>query len=603
MACGVLAATCWCGQQGHNHWTSAEMVFMTVWGQSRALTELVPCQHSCIRIAGRLTVAPSRKVPRRVWQRIPVPIANPPASSFPMHCALAACLAISAGIVCQVACRVRRIWRWRRPYPLRTAAPLGEVQNVDAELYRVYQFLHDKIVKQIDKRFPGRPFSADLASFPNTPSVLVVGNHSSGKSTFINDLCGKNIQETGLAPTDDGFTIIERADHHQPNSTVEDGPTILGCPENTSFRELQTFGDAFLGTFRRKRVILPDDSDLPAGVQIIDSPGMIDTPGHPQGVMGRGYNFVAVVRWLALRSDLILIMFDPDKPGTTGESLEVLTKSLAGLEHKFRIVLNKADQLDSIVDFARAYGTLSWSLSKVVLRKDIPHIFTICNKGYHVNNKTADAVLPVESFLESRDEVVEEVVRVKERHYDNVVTNLERTLRQIDMVANILPLVRVRTSQRTIMAFMGVWVILSLPAFAILYLYKIYALMPLARVIISGCYGLLGMCSFAFFASYVTNYSRLQSTGESLDRIFHDVYGDYFLYNQGEDYHARWAIVRPKVVTILKSLPRVAFLPIIARWEARKIKECIDKDVWHLRQLARAHRLSMQKQLDPSELD
>ena len=41
-----------------------------------------------------------------------------------------------------------------------------------------------------------------------------------------------------------------------------------------------------------------------------------------------------VVRWWAKRSDLILLLFDPDKPGTTGETLEVLTKSLAGLDHK-----------------------------------------------------------------------------------------------------------------------------------------------------------------------------------------------------------------------------------------------------------------------------
>ena len=32
------------------------------------------------------------------------------------------------------------------------------------------------------------------------------------------------------------------------------------------------------------------------------------------------------------------------------------------------------DQLDSSVDFARAYGTLGWALSKVIPRKDIPRL-------------------------------------------------------------------------------------------------------------------------------------------------------------------------------------------------------------------------------------
>lgn len=32
-----------------------------------------------------------------------------------------------------------------------------------------------------------------------------------------------------------------------------------------------------------------------------------------------------------------------DKPGTTGETLEVLTHSLSDLDHKIHIVLNKVD--------------------------------------------------------------------------------------------------------------------------------------------------------------------------------------------------------------------------------------------------------------------
>merc|ERR1719329_1061378 len=96
---------------------------------------------------------------------------------------------------------------------------------------------------------------------------------------------------------------------------------------------------------------------------------------------GRGYNFLEVLRWFAKRADLILLLFDPDRPGTTGESLDVLTQSLSGLDHKFLILLNKVDQLDSSVDFARAYGTLGWALSKVIPRKDIPMIYTMYNAG------------------------------------------------------------------------------------------------------------------------------------------------------------------------------------------------------------------------------
>ena len=40
------------------------------------------------------------------------------------------------------------------------------------------------------------------------PLVLLLGNHSSGKSSFINHLIGQKVQRTGAAPCDDGFTVI-----------------------------------------------------------------------------------------------------------------------------------------------------------------------------------------------------------------------------------------------------------------------------------------------------------------------------------------------------------------------------------------------------------
>merc|ERR1719245_983843 len=149
---------------------------------------------------------------------------------------------------------------------------------------------------------------------------------------------------------------------------------------------------------------------MPYGIQIVDTPGMIDMPVQTSSAMasGRGYNFLEVVRWFAKRADLILLLFDPDRPGTTGEALDVLTRSLAGLDHKFVIVLNKVDQLDSSVDFARAYGTLGWALSKVIPRKDIPLIYTMFNAGAERREDSAvkrEQNLPLEPFRRKRREV------------------------------------------------------------------------------------------------------------------------------------------------------------------------------------------------------
>jgi len=483
-----------------------------------------------------------------------------------------------------------------RPY--HATADASSIEDLEAEMRRVIQFVQETVVSPIDDRLPGQPFSADMQDFPSTPMALIIGNHSCGKSTFINGLVGRPVQHTGVAPTDDGFTILERArppptgralggpgsaPSASSDDIVEDGPTVLGCPENRSFRQLQRFGDVFLGHMRRKRVVLTDDAPMPYGLQIVDSPGMIDTPGRPNGFRGRGYNFIEVVRWWARRADVVLIMFDPDKPGTTGESLDVLTRSLADLEYKFRIVLNKVDQLDSTVDFARAYGTLGWALSKVIQRKDIPWIYTICNEGFddHAARRgpSKGRTLPLDGLSENRRQVVEEVFRAKERHYDNGVTQLERTLREVEMVATILRELRRRAVRRFLVSLTVAIGVVGVP-----WSYVWGSTGP-ARVVMSlaPC---LGVAQF-----FRRQFRRWQSQEQNLDEVFREEFAQHFIHDEGEDLLARWVQVKPRILTMLKVTRNWELLPAVPRWKTDRITEALRTDVWYLRQLARANRL------------
>jgi hypothetical protein len=102
--------------------------------------------------------------------------------------------------------------------------------------------------------------------------------------------------------------------------------------------------------------------------------------------------------------------------------MSVLLNSLSGMDHKLLIVLNKADQFEKIHDFARAYGSLCWNLSKVIPRKDLPPIFTMSlpDKG-----RQKSALSPSLGDLEhTRDDVVDQVLQAPKRRIDNVITNL-----------------------------------------------------------------------------------------------------------------------------------------------------------------------------------
>lgn len=80
-------------------------------------------------------------------------------------------------------------------------------------------------------------------SSPHTslPFCLLVGNHSSGKSSFINYILERDIQKAGVAPTDDSFTVIA------PGSMDldADGPTLVGDPD-LGFSGLRQFGPTLI---------------------------------------------------------------------------------------------------------------------------------------------------------------------------------------------------------------------------------------------------------------------------------------------------------------------------------------------------------------------
>ena len=59
------------------------------------------------------------------------------------------------------------------------------------------------------------------------PFVFLVGNHSSGKSSFINYVLGRPVQTAGVAPTDDCFTVIAPG----PADVDQDGPALVGDPD------------------------------------------------------------------------------------------------------------------------------------------------------------------------------------------------------------------------------------------------------------------------------------------------------------------------------------------------------------------------------------
>ena len=419
---------------------------------------------------------------------------------------------------------------------------------------RLNKCLHERIM----------PVSRGLhVGWPNLPTqlakqaqVLFLGNHSSGKSSFINHLLGENLQDTGMAPTDDGFTMIIGG---SVRDTI-DGHAAVSNPSLT-VGHLRNLGPAFLSRFKVKT----SQASFLDKTRVVDSPGMID---HQSEDHGRGYHFKSAVRSFAESSDLILLFFDPDKPGTTGETMDLYTETLSGLEHKMVILLHKVDQMENLSDFARSYGTLCWNLSRQSSTKDMPKIFTTFIPEKVSNFRKQDpAALDLSDFEHSLDSVKEEISQAPIRRIDNLLTELDRRARWLVMLLKIVKLTQARRFNTIAITWSTVLFILILGG--------IFVAVGKGSLLFSASVS-LGALLLATAAYSAGNYSlklgnlRCQSETE-LDQLFKKAYQTEFQIGHRADIENLWRGIKPTLKLIYKT-PGIDGLPS-SGWIKRNISQ------------------------------
>lgn len=201
------------------------------------------------------------------------------------------------------------------------------------------------------------------SEFESKPQVLLVGQYSVGKTSFIRYLLGQDFPgaRIGPEPTTDRFVAVL----HAEDDKVIPGNALCVSSE-LPFRGLERFGMGFLNKF--------EGSALPN--KVLENITLIDTPGILSGSKqrdDRGYNFEHVCRWFAERCDLILLLFDANKLDISDEFRAVI-ESFRGNDDKVRCILNKADTIDR-QRLMRVYGALMWQIGKVLRTPEVLRVY------------------------------------------------------------------------------------------------------------------------------------------------------------------------------------------------------------------------------------
>ena len=150
--------------------------------------------------------------------------------------------------------------------------------------------------------------------FEAKPMVLLIGQYSVGKTSFIRYLleCDYQGMRVGPEPTTDKFISVMFGDTER----VIPG-NAAAVSADLPFNSLQHFGSGFLNRFEVVQVPSP----VLKSITFIDTPGVLS--GEKQR-LNRTYDFAQVIHYFADRADRILILFDAHKLDISDEMKEAI---------------------------------------------------------------------------------------------------------------------------------------------------------------------------------------------------------------------------------------------------------------------------------------
>lgn len=180
-------------------------------------------------------------------------------------------------------------------------------------------------------------------------TIMLMGNHSAGKSSFINWYIEEHVQRTGVAIETQGFSFVtsgRRRESLTGNATLHLYPhfkPLQAMPGVVDYLSTE------ISTSKQKKFPL---------VTFVDSPGLVD------GDMCYPFDVNESMLWLAELCDMVFVFFDPIGQALCKRTLNIVEQISEKHSERMRFYLSKADEAGHESDRQRVMMQIVQELCK-----------------------------------------------------------------------------------------------------------------------------------------------------------------------------------------------------------------------------------------------
>ncbi|KAK2711687.1 uncharacterized protein LOC136025830 isoform X2 [Artemia franciscana] len=248
-------------------------------------------------------------------------------------------------------------------------------------------------------------------------TVILIGNHSAGKSSFINWYIEEHVQRTGVAIETQGFTFVTSG---RKRESLTGNATLHLYPHFKPLQEIPGVVDYLateVSTSKQKKFSL---------VTFVDTPGLVD------GDMKYPFDVNEAINWLGDLADLIFVFFDPIGQALCKRTLNLVEELNSRHPERLRFYLSKADEAGHESDRQRVLMQIVQELCKRPgLNKtgfDMPTIYIPdSNKQVRCVNQIEDVCKDVEKTI---NQTIQNTLNTLEKDCDKISEIVDQTIKQ-----------------------------------------------------------------------------------------------------------------------------------------------------------------------------